>query len=487
MDTRVGKRPPLMAAKTLALAWLSCVAAQTGCEPRSSEPFTGSAPSYLSEMAGESQLATWTCTDSPCPWGESVSNHALAWPGSAEPVATRLGYTVSPAAYLPADSANGITISIELGSATVYAGEPLEESHHVLATISSGESYQISGVLPGEVLSVQSDVSFEYRVTPSVMGPPDAGTPPDADTPPDAGTPPDASNPPDAGTPPDAGPPPDASNPPDAGTPSDAGTASQVATWTCTGSPCPWGSSLSGHALVWPAAAEAINTRLGYTVSAGVYLPAARANGADLSIETGEASAYAGFPNADSHRLLATVTSGQTFHVSGLASGEVLSVQADAEFTYRATLPPPGDPGDPDPPGDVIQATQAFWRCNAPDCFGDDWTGAVITWPAWAAYHSNGRSGNNQSRSVFSADGTPLYPYMGAWAQGCEVTAESGTVLIIEWQRGTDVWRETWLTPRQSHVITLVPPEDGAMIETDDNSPGFSVSLKNCTPQPIPQ
>jgi hypothetical protein len=76
---------------------------------------------------------------------------------------------------------------------------------------------------------------------------------------------------------------------------------------------------------------------------------------------------------------------------------------------------------------------------------------------------------------------------MGAWAQGCEVTGESGTVLIIEWQRGTDVWRETWLQPGQSHVIDLVPPEDGAMIETYDGSPGFSASLRNCTPQPIQQ
>src|SRR5678816_1658802 len=86
-------------------------------------------------------------------------------------------------------------------------------------------------------------------------------------------------------------------------------------------------------------------------------------------------------------------------------------------------------------------------------------------WPSWAAYQTNARSGD-QSRSVFSADGTPLYPYMGSWAQSCEVTAESGVVLIIEWQRGTNVWRETWLYPRQSHVIDLVSPEDGAMIET---------------------
>jgi hypothetical protein len=242
---------------------------------------------------------------------------------------------------------------------------------------------------------------------------------------------------------------------------------------------------LTSDAVVWPAGAGATSTRLGYTVSAGVYLPAASANGADILLETGEASVYAGLPGDASHRLLATLAAGQTFHVTSLARGEVLSVQGDAEFTYRATLPPPSDPGDdPGPGGDVIQATQAFWRCNSPDCFGDDWTGAVISWPAWAAHHSNGRSGD-QSRSVFAPDDTPLYPYMGAWAQGCEVTAESGTVLIIEWQRGTNVWRETWLLPRQSHVINLVSPEDGAMIETEDGSPGFSVSLRNCTPQPI--
>jgi hypothetical protein len=74
---------------------------------------------------------------------------------------------------------------------------------------------------------------------------------------------------------------------------------------------------------------------------------------------------------------------------------------------------------------------------------------------------------------------------MGAWAQGCRVTAVSGTVLVIEWQRGTDSWRETWLGAGQSHVIDLVSPEDGAMIETYEGSPGFSAALGNCTPQPI--
>jgi hypothetical protein len=88
---------------------------------------------------------------------------------------------------------------------------------------------------------------------------------------------------------------------------------------------------------------------------------------------------------------------------------------------------------------------------------------------------------------VFDTDRSPLYPYMGAWAQGCKVTCESGKVLIIEWKRGASEWRETWLEPRQSHVIDLVSPEDGAMIESDEGSPGFSVSLTSCTPQQLPK
>ncbi|MEZ4592548.1 MAG: hypothetical protein R3D55_15600 [Chloroflexota bacterium] len=79
---------------------------------------------------------------------------------------------------------------------------------------------------------------------------------------------------------------------------------------------------------------------------------------------------------------------------------------------------------------------------------------------------------------------------MGAWANGCQVTAVSGLVLIIEWERGTDVWREIYLQPGQSHTISLTPPENGAMIETIDGvSPAidFSVQLSNCNPQPLNQ
>ncbi|HSS01233.1 MAG TPA: hypothetical protein VLM79_29445 [Kofleriaceae bacterium] len=392
------------------------------------------ARSDLDDLSGSSELVTWTCTSSPCPWGDSLSNQAAVWPASSAPVTNRLGYTTSPAPYLPAATANGSTVWIDDGSASVYAGQPDASSHRLLVTLAAGDSYPVAGLAEGEVMSVQSDTAFAYRVTPT--------------------------------------------EPPPSGDPAQP---SQTATWTCTSSPCPWGNTQSAEALVWPDDAGAIATRLGYTVSPAIYLPAARANGAHIAIDTGSASAFAGPPGDDSHRLLATITSGQFYDVEGLIDGEVLSVQSDAPFGYRASLPPPSDP---DPPPDAIQAIPAFWRCNVPECIGADWTGAVINWPAWAAYQNNARSGD-QSRSVFADDGTPLYPYMGAWAQGCQVTAVSGTVLIIEWQRGTDNWRETWLQPGQSHTIDLTPPEDGAMIETDDGMTSFSVTLANCTPAPL--
>jgi hypothetical protein len=256
-------------------------------------------------------------------------------------------------------------------------------------------------------------------------------------------------------------------------------------TWTCVGSPCPWGPSAAGYAIVWPDAARPVSTRLGYTVSAGIYLPAARANGAIIYADSATIEIHAGPPGDANHRLLARIGPGHSLHIEGLASREVVSVNGGGEFAYHLTLPPVSEPvRAAGAPPSVTRSTAALWRCTG--CSGAEWTGAVIGWPAWSAHQSNGRGGD-ASRSVFSTDGTPLHPYMGPWAEGCTVTAEAGVVLIIEWKRGAEKWRETWLYPGQSHVIHLVPPENGAMIESYDGSPGFSVSLRNCTPQPLPQ
>jgi hypothetical protein len=213
--------------------------------------------------------------------------------------------------------------------------------------------------------------------------------------------------------------------------------------------------------------------------------------------------------------LLRSVSAGQSFEIVGLAAGEVVSVQGNQSFSFTLSPAPVPDPPAPtttttvpvttttvpaattttttlaphDPCFDVtscdpIDAYIARWRCNIPACVGPDWVGAVIDWPAWSAYASNDRLGN-QSRSVYSVQGQALHPYMGAWADGCKVTSLSGRVLIIEWERGTDVWRETHLNPGQSHVIDLVGPENGALIES--NYPeDFAVRIENCTPQPLP-
>jgi hypothetical protein len=402
--------------------------------------FVPAAPVPEVPMPGAvSELVTWTCTTSPCPWGYSDSGQALVWPDTAQPLTNRLGYTTSRGVYLAANRANGATIQIDSGSATLFAGAPDAGSHRVVTTISAGYSYVVAGLASGEVLSVQGASSFRYEITLPPAPPPSVDWP-----------------------------------------------ASRFVTWTCGGSICPWGPTSSNHALVWPASAGAISTRLGYTTSSPVYLPSSVANGASITIKSGSASVYAGLPSASSHRLLASlVASSGTVTVSGLGSGEVLSVQADALFTYDIVLPPPAPPPPPPPPGTVYESVSAHWLCNIVQCTTGEWIGAVVDWPSWAAYSSNSRTGEN-SRTVYDDQGGVLHPYMGAWAEGCEVTALSGVVLIIEWERGTDVWRETVLNPGDVHVIHLAGRENGAMIETTDaHRDAFSVSLRNCAPQTL--
>ena len=136
-------------------------------------------------------------------------------------------------------------------------------------------------------------------------------------------------------------------------------------------------------------------------------------------------------------------------------------------------------------PDGTIHSTLASWRCANAICSSGAWTGAVVSWPAGTAHHGNGRKGN-AGRDVFSAGGRALYPYMGPWATGCEITAISGAVDVVEFQHGADTWRTTHLKPGQSHTIQLVPPEDSALLEGPEGVPAFSVTAKNCTPQPLP-
>jgi hypothetical protein len=386
-----------------------------------------------------SAVVVWSCVGSPCPWGATLSGPALTWPQSLAPVSDRLGYSTSAGIYLPAANASGVTISVSSGSATAYAVRSDDLSYRILGTIDSGRPLTLAGLVAGELISVQSSETFAYQVT--VGGP--------------------------------------STEPPPAG----GGIHySAVVVWSCVGLPCPWGATLSGPALTWPQSLGPVSERLGYSTSAGIYLPAAKASGVTISVSFGSATAYAVRSDDLSYRVLGTVDPGNPLTLAGLIVGELVSVQSSEAFAYQVTV---GEPPAEPPSQGVVHSVPARWRCNSSDCYGGDWSSAVITWPAWSAYEDNARTGSS-SRTVYSTNGALLYPYMGSWANGCEVTAVSGNVLIIEWQRGTDLWRETWITPGQTHTISLVAPEDGAMIETYDGwAPTFSVQLSNCTPQVI--
>ncbi|UMG91545.1 hypothetical protein [Nocardioides sp. TF02-7] len=332
------------------------------------------------------------------------------------------------------------------GSARVYAGEP-DGAHRLVASVPAGGTTTLPAIAAGEVFSVQSDDPFTYAL---------ATTPvPDPDPDPD----------------------------PDPGAPR----SSASVTWDCTGSPCPWGAQTTGHAAVWPAQLEPVRNRYGYTTSAGVYAPGAKVSGYQVTVGSGTANVYAGDPNG-SHRLVASIPTGSTTTLPAVAAGEVFSVQSDDPFTYTLTPGTPLPPLDPpcqDPVAcDPVAWTPAIWVCNIPGCTDGDWVGGVVSWPPGTAYSSNGRSGGN-SRTVYAEDGSLLHPYMGPWADGCEVTVLTGEVLVIEWERGEDVWRETVVGPGETHTIELVGAENGAMLETPNNSEPFTVSLASCTPEPV--
>ncbi|HMN30613.1 MAG TPA: hypothetical protein PKE45_20850, partial [Caldilineaceae bacterium] len=135
---------------------------------------------------------------------------------------------------------------------------------------------------------------------------------------------------------------------------------SQLVTWTCTGSPCDWGPTLSGQALVWPPSLGPQTNRLGYTTSAGIYLPDTTATGVTITILSGSATVYAGLPNDPSHRVLATLGTGQSYQVTGLATGEVVSVQDGNSFTYSWVTPPPDTTITANPPSSSNSSSASF-------------------------------------------------------------------------------------------------------------------------------
>lgn len=222
-----------------------------------------------------------------------------------------------------------------------------------------------------------------------------------------------------------------------------------------------------------------------YSTTANVYLNSENANGLKITITEGTAYVYVGTEGQPWMGTLAAVNAGESFTVQGLSPTTFLSVSNDFDaFSYVLEFAPVIDPPSPDPE-DVVYSVPGNWRCDIAECTGSDWLGSVVNWPSWAAYPNNARTGNN-SRTTYGDSGELLYPYMGSWADGCQVNAISGTVLIIEWERGTDVWDETYIYPGQSYVIDLVGAQNGALIEANGAGSAFSVTLENCEPQPLP-
>jgi hypothetical protein len=450
------------------------------------------------QISGSSQQVSWVCTGSPCPWGTTLTGYALVWPEEMGAQSGRLGYTTSAGIYLAAALAAGLTVEISEGSVALYAGLPDAPSHRALATVSAGDSFVVSGLAAGEVVSAQSDGPFTHTLTPAPL--PTATATAALPTATATALP---------SVTPTASPQASATTTPES--PGPAASSSQEVSWVCTGSPCPWGTTLAGSALVWPEEMGAQSGRLGYTTSAGIYLAATLAAGLTVEIGEGVVALYAGLPDAPSHQMLAALAAGESYVIGALPAGAVVSVQSDASFMYMLTpgsteAEPTATPEEPSPTPEEPTATpeepsptpelpctdtqscepvdsvDAVWRCDIAGCSEPEWAGAVVTWPAWSAHPHNGRE-LPFARTVYATDGAPLYPYMGAWASGCTVTALAGEVVIIEWQWGSEEWRSTLLQAGESHTITLTAPENGAMIEGIDFSQGFRVSLSNCTPQ----
>lgn len=266
--------------------------------------------------------------------------------------------------------------------------------------------------------------------------------------------------------------------------------SSVLATWDCTGTPCPWGDHTSALVAVWPVSAEPTRSRYGYTLSDYVYARAWNVAGWRVTVGSGRAVVYGG-PLQGPHVALASLGTGESFTIpAGLSADEVLSVQSDIAFDYSLT------PGTSSPPApstvdctdpihcDRVSWVASRWRYDGPRADPGDWIGGVVAWPSWSAYSSNGRSGWD-SRTVYSASGEKLYPYMGRWAQGCKIRVVSGSILVIEWERGRNAWRETNISMGDSYTVHLIGRENSAMIETPNNSRPFQVSLSRCTPRRI--
>ncbi len=72
---------------------------------------------------------------------------------NSAPISERLGYTTSAPIYLPATHANGMTITLTSGYASVHAGAPGADGHRHLTGLNPGDTYTVDGIGADEVIS----------------------------------------------------------------------------------------------------------------------------------------------------------------------------------------------------------------------------------------------------------------------------------------------------------------------------------------------
>jgi len=172
--------------------------------------------------------------------------------------------------------------------------------------------------------------------------------------------------------------------------------ASELAVWSCNGTDCPWGATVSATAAVWPAEASPASVRYDYAVSKATYLTADVANGLEITVETGVAYVFIG--TADGRDVaVATLSNGASYVVSDLAPDDVVSLESNLAFTYRVSPPEPPDPNM----SGVIKSVAGYWYCDLPGCNQAPWVGRVIDWNHWSAYQNNARrSAESTSRTI---------------------------------------------------------------------------------------
>lgn len=467
-------------------------------------------------VAGASAQVRWDCPSrdtTQCPgYSGAQVLAALVWPAELNAASARMGWQTDHGVYLPSYTANGLVLRITSGVAKVYSASATTDQSSVLQTLSAGQSYAVGSLQPGQVLLVQNaGAGFTYRLT----IPADVVTTDPSPT----GSP--TTSPSDSPTTP-------TSTPTSTPTPFE-GTASgtsEAVTSTCTQptvvGACPYGtgtvygsgkpnvtdSSFGEQSLVWPDGLSAVTTgEYGYTAGAGIYLPAAQANGLTVTVTSGWAALLVGAPGLTPRTTYRVLEAGESVQVSGVADGRSLSVQGSASFGWTVSADPvDGSAVGPSAPSadcdgvvtdlagcDFVSSVPVDWRCDPSACSvpTPDWSEQAVAWPEGEAYDTNNRThgGANWRDTYRGGTDDPAYTYMGRWADGCTITSLAGQTVIIEWDYGSEVWRQTTLEPGHSHTIAFGTDavgnaEDGAMIETGSAAPTL-VRIENCTPGPV--